>query len=94
MPANIWMARNYRMMDSTNKAFDVYANILQMTKGKEDDFKTEVSESYGNLGYKNLLHKNYPGAIDNLKSAVSYSPSSAQYHLWLAEAYALNGKKR
>lgn len=93
MPANIWMARNYRMMDSTNKAFEVYSNILLMTKGKEDDFKTEVSESYGNLGYKYLLHKNYPDAIDNLKSAVLYNPSTAQYHLWLAEAYALNGKK-
>ncbi len=94
MPANIWMARNYRMMDSTNKAFEIYANILQLVKGKEDDFKTEVSESYGNLGYKYLLHKNYPAAIDDLKSALSYSSATAQYHLWLAEAYALSGKKR
>jgi tetratricopeptide (TPR) repeat protein len=93
MPAKIWMARNYRMMDSTQKAFDVYSDIIQITKGKENDFKTEVSEAYGNLGYKNLLRKNYPAAIENLKSAVLYSPSSAQYHLWLAEAYALNGKK-
>jgi tetratricopeptide (TPR) repeat protein len=93
MPANIWMARNYRMMDSTNKAFDIYDNIRQMTKGKEDDYKTEVSESYGNLGYKYLLHKNYSTAIENLKSAVKYYPGSAQYHLWLAEAYALSGKK-
>ena len=93
MPADIWMARDYRMMDSTNQAFEVYANILKIAKGKEDDYKTEVGEAYGNLGYKNLLHKSYPAAIDNLKSALLYSSSSAQYHLWLAEAYALNGKK-
>lgn len=93
IPAYIWYARTERLTDSLNEGLKIYQKLIDVTKGKEDNYKNEVSESYAFLGYGDLLHKRYPSAIENLKSAVVYLPTSAQYHVWLGEAYALKGEK-
>lgn len=93
VPAYVWYARTERLTDSLNSSLKIYEKLIDATKGKEDNYKNELSESYAFLGYGDLLHKKYPSAIDNLKNAVNYLPSSAQYHVWLGEAYALNGDK-
>ncbi|MHB1686639.1 MAG: tetratricopeptide repeat protein [Ignavibacteriaceae bacterium] len=93
MPALIWLARTYQYMKSNDDAADVYNKILKITSGNEDKNKTEVSEAYGFFGYTDLVKKKYKEAIESLKAALNYSPDNAQYHLWLAQAYAFSGNK-
>ena len=93
LPALIWLARTDQYMRNNDDAADVYTKILKITSGKEDQFKNEVAEANGFFGYTNLVKKKYKDAIQSLKTALSYTPNSAQYHLWLAQAYAFSGNK-
>ena len=93
MPALTWLARTDQYMRNDAAAADVYTKILKITAGKEDQFKNEVGEANGFFGYTNLVKKKYKDAIESLKTALSYTPNSAQYHLWLAQAYAFSGNK-
>jgi len=92
-PALTWLARTDQYMKNNDEAADAYNKILKLDAGKEDSNKVEVSEAYGFFGYTNLVKKKYKDAIESLKSAVNYSPDNAQYHLWLAQAYAFAGNK-
>ncbi len=93
IPSLLWLARTYRYMDSLQAASNVYQNIIKSTTGQQDSYKTEISEAYGFFGYVDLLKKRYKPAIENLKSSLNFSPDSWQYHLWLAQAFALSGNK-
>ncbi len=93
VPSLLWLARTYRYMDSLQAASDVYQNIIKATSSQQDSYKSEISEAYGFFGYLDLLKKRYKSAADNLKSSLNFSPDSWQYHLWLAQAYALSGNK-
>ncbi len=93
MPALTWLARDYRLMDSTEAATDVYKNIISLTQGKEDQFKSELAESYGFFAYKDLVKKRYKEAVVDVKQALKYAPDNSQYVLWLAQSYALSGNK-
>jgi tetratricopeptide (TPR) repeat protein len=89
----IWLARSYRLMDSTNQAIDVYAKLIKVADGNDSTYKSELAEAYGFSGFNYLVKKKYKAAIEPLKTAVSHDPGNFQYHLWLAEAYALDGNK-
>ncbi len=93
MPALTWLARTDQYMKNNEDAADVYNKILKVLAGNEDKNKAEVSEAYGFFGYNDLVKKKYKDAIVSLKSALSYVPDNAQYHLWLAQAYAFSGNK-
>ena len=93
IPSIVWLARDYRYMDSLSAASDAYQKMIKQTTGNEEKYKTELSEAYGFFGYTDLLKKRYKSAIDNLKSSITYAPDNWQYHLWLAQAYALSGSK-
>ena len=93
MTALIWLGRTDQLLKNLDAAADDYNKILKITAGKEDSSKAEVSEAYGFFGYLGLVKKKYRDAIQSLKSAITYNPSSWQYHLWLAQAYALSGSK-
>ncbi len=93
MPALTWLARTDQYMKDNEDAADVYTKILKVVAGNEDKNKAEVSEAYGFFGYNDLVKKKYKDAIVSLKSALSYAPDNAQYHLWLAQAYAFAGNK-
>lgn len=93
IPSIVWLARDYRYMDSLSAASDTYQKMIKQTTGNEEKYKTELSEAYGFFGYTDLLKKRYKSAIDNLKSSITYAPDNWQYHLWLAQAYALSGSK-
>ena len=93
IPSLLWLARTYRYMDSLQAATGVYRNIINITNNNEENFKSELSEAYGFFGYANLLKKRYKTAIDNLKSSLKFAPENWQYHLWLAQAFALSGKR-
>ncbi len=91
--ALIWLGRTDQLLKKLDDAADTYQKVLQVTAGKEDSSKADVSEAYGFFGYYGLVKKKYHDAIKSLKSAIIYNPSSWQYHLWLAQAYALSGSK-
>ncbi len=93
MPSLLWLARNYRYMDSLQAARKVYENIVQVADTNHTEYSTELSESYGFFGYLDLLKKKYKTAIEDLKNSLKYAPDSWQYHLWLAQAFALDGQK-
>ncbi len=93
MPALTWLARTDQYMKNNEDAADVYNKILKVVAGSEDKNKAEVSEAYGFFGYNDLVKKKYKDAIVSLKSALNYAPDNAQYHLWLAQAYAFTGNK-
>ena len=93
MPALTWLARTDQYMKNNEDAADVYNKILKVVAGNEDKNKAEVSEAYGFFGYNDLVKKKYKDAVVSLKSALTYAPDNAQYHLWLAQAYAFSGNK-
>ena len=93
MPSLLWLARTYRYMDSLQTARKVYENIVQVADTNHSEYQTELSESYGFFGYLDLLKKRYKPAIEDLNTSLKYAPVSWQYHLWLAQAFALNGQK-
>lgn len=92
--AYLWLARTYRSADSTDEAGVAYKKVISLAQGTEDSHKDELAEAYGDFfGINDLIKKRYSSAIDNLKQAITYKPNEPRYHLWLAQAYALSGKK-
>ena len=87
-----YLAMTYRLMDSLEAATAEYKNIIKLAEADEDKYKNELAEAYGFFGYSDLVKKRYPSAIENIKSAISYTPENIQYHVWLAQAYALGSR--
>jgi tetratricopeptide (TPR) repeat protein len=95
IPTALWLARTYNAYkDSMDAATAAYKKVITLAQGSEDAHKDELAEAYGDfLGINDLIKKKYPSAIENLKLAVTFKPNEVRYHLWLAQAYALSGKK-
>jgi tetratricopeptide (TPR) repeat protein len=87
-----YLAMTYRLMDSLEAATAEYKDIIKLAEVDVDKNKNELSEAYGFFGYSDLVKKRYPSAIENLKKAINYTPDNIQYHVWLAQAYALGSR--
>jgi tetratricopeptide (TPR) repeat protein len=92
--AELWLARSYAAIkDSAEEATAAFKKVISLAQGNEDKYKNELAEAYSHLGVTDLIKKKYPPAIEELKSAITYKPDEPMYHLWLAQGYALSGKK-
>jgi len=93
--ALLWLARTYRYMDSSDAAVNTYKNLIQVVQADTGQAnKKLLGEAYSTIGVTYLVQKKYPPAIEPLKEAISYEPDNSQYHLWLAQAYALTKRTK
>jgi tetratricopeptide (TPR) repeat protein len=93
--AILWLARTYRYMDSSDAAVDTYKKLIDVVKpDTTQENKKLLGEAYSTIGVTYLVKKKYPPAIEPLKEAINYEPDNSQYHLWLAQAYALTTKTK
>lgn len=93
--AVLWLARTYRYMDSSDAAVDTYSKLIQLVKSDTSKGNNKLlGEAYSTIGVTYLVKKKYQRAIEPLKEAISYEPDKAEYHLWLAQGYALTTKKK
>ncbi len=93
--ATLWLARTYRYMDSSDAAVDTYNKLIQIVKSDTSQGNNKLlGEAYSTIAVTYLVKKKYPPAIEPLKEAINYEPDNAQYHLWLAQAYALTTKTK
>lgn len=76
------LARSYAQMDSTQQAGVQYEEVLKLAP--------KHSEALKQLGYYNLIGKNYAKAILYLRKHVELEPKSEYGWLWLAQGSALN----
>ncbi len=93
LPTLEWLGKTYQYMDSTDAAMNIYNKVIQLALADPEKNKTTLGDSYGSIALIQLLKKKYVLAIDPLKNALKYDSENSQYHLWLAQALALTGKK-
>ncbi len=93
VPALQWLATSYSKLDSTEAELDTYDRLIQLLSADPVKNQKILGNTYGSKALIFLLKKKYVPAIDILKNAVKYDPDNFQYHLWLAQAYALTNRK-
>ena len=76
------LARSYAQVDSTLQAETQYEEVLKM--------EPKHSEALKQVGYYNLIRKNYAKATQYLRKHVELEPKSEYGWLWLAQGSALN----
>ncbi len=88
-----WLGKTYQYMDSSEAASQTYDRLISVASSDPVNNKTVLSDAYGSKALILLIKKKYSPAIDPLKEAIKYDPDNSQYHLWLAQAYALTNHK-
>lgn len=93
MPTLQWLGKTYQYMDSSDAASETFDKIIALASKDPDNNKSILGDAYGSKALVLLIKKKYAPSIEPLKQALQYDPNNAQYHLWLAQAYALTNKK-
>lgn len=93
LPTLEWLGKTYQYMDSTDAAVNTYNKVIQLASADPEKNKTTLGDAYGSIALAQLLKKKYAPAIETLENALKYDTDNSQYHLWLAQALALTGKK-
>lgn len=85
---HVWLAMALMRSDSTDAAELVFKTAVGL-----DSTSKNASLAYQQLGYRQLLRKDWSGAVSTLEKAVSTDPSSVQSLVWLAQAHQNAGNK-
>jgi len=93
MPTLQWLGKDYQYMDSTDAASNTYDKLIALASKDPDKNKNVLGDAYGSKALILLIKKKYAPSVEPLKQALQYDPNNAQYHLWLAQAYALTNRK-
>ncbi len=93
MPTLQWLGKTYQYMDSSDAAANTYDKLIALASKDPDKNKAVLGDAYGSKALMLLIKKKYAPSIEPLKEALQYDPSNSQYHLWLAQAYALTNHK-
>ena len=93
MPTLQWLGKTYQYMDSSDAASATYDKLIALASKDPDKNKTVLGDAYGSKALILLIKKKYAMSVEPLKEALQYDPNNAQYHLWLAQAYALTNRK-
>ena len=93
MPTLQWLGKTYQYMDSSDAAAATYDKLIALASKDPDKNKTVLGDAYGSKALILLIKKKYAMSVEPLKEALQYDPNNAQYHLWLAQAYALTNRK-
>lgn len=76
------LARSFAQVDSTAQAEAQYEEVLKL--------EPKHAEALKQVGYYNLIRKNYVKAVSYLRKHVELEPKSEYGWLWLAQGSALN----
>jgi tetratricopeptide (TPR) repeat protein len=71
-----WLIQTYQRMDSTKQVSEGYSKFIDMTEGKESEFKDKLFEANQFLGQRAFNGKNYSGAITYLSKANRLKPET------------------
>lgn len=82
MEGRLALARSYAQVDSTAQAETQYEEVLKLDP--------KHAEALKQVGYYNLIRKNYVKAVTYLRRHVELEPKSEYGWLWLAQGSALN----
>ena len=93
MPTLQWLGKTYQYMDSSDAASNTYDKLIALASKDPDKNKAILGDAYGSKALILLIKKKYALSVEPLKEALQYDPNNAQYHLWLAQAYALTNRK-
>ncbi|MEK7726902.1 MAG: tetratricopeptide repeat protein [candidate division KSB1 bacterium] len=82
MEGRLALARSFAQVDSTLQAEAQYEEVLKL--------EPKHAEALKQVGYYNLIRKNYVKAVSYLRKHVELEPKSEYGWLWLAQGSALN----
>ena len=85
---HVWLAMALMRADSTDAAELVFQTAVGL-----DSTSKNASLAFQQLGYRQLLRKDWSGAVTTLEKAVSTDPSNVQSLVWLAQAHQNAGNK-
>jgi tetratricopeptide (TPR) repeat protein len=92
MQGHLALARTLMQMDSLQQAKKVCEKIVKLAGAASANYKSELAEAHGYIGFVLLLDKKYPEAIEALTASIRLIDNNAQTRLWRAQGLALSGK--
>ncbi len=85
---HFWLAVTLTQADSIAASLDEFrATAATDSTGKN------TAVAWQQLGYRSLLKKDWPGAIEDLIHSVAIDPTNVQSLVWLAQAYQNSGNR-
>jgi tetratricopeptide (TPR) repeat protein len=89
---HLFLARTLSQMDSLSRARKECEAVVKLA-GEGNEYKAELAEAHGLIGFTLLLEKKYPEAVEPLKISIRYKNDNPQTHLWLAQTFALTNRQ-
>jgi len=83
-----WLAMSLLRADSTDAAESVFRRSVEL-----DSTSKNAALAFQQLGYRQLLRKDWSEAITTLEKAVAIDATSVQSLVWLAQAYQNSGNR-
>ena len=85
---HFWLAVTLTQADSIDAGLDEFRATVVV-----DSTSKNAAVAYQQLGYRNLLKKDWGGAIDQLERSVAADSRNVQSLVWLAQAYQNSGNR-
>ena len=85
---HFWLAVTLSQADSTDAALEEFRATVEV-----DSTSKNAATAWQQLGYRPLLKKDWPSAIENLEHAFAINPKDKQTCIWLAQAYQNSGSR-
>jgi tetratricopeptide (TPR) repeat protein len=83
-----WLGVTLNQADSTEASLEAFRATVAV-----DTSSKNAALAYQQLGYRQLLKKDWNGAIDYLEKAIAIDPRNVQSLVWLAQAYQNSGNR-
>ncbi len=85
---HLWLAMALMRADSTDVAEVSFQRSVEL-----DSTSKNAALGFQQIGYRQLLRKDWPGAVTTLEKASAIDPASVQTLVWLAQAHQNAGNK-
>ena len=85
---HFWLAVTLTQADSIDAGLEEFRATVAA-----DSASKNAAVAWQQLGYRALLKKNWPAAIENLEHSVAVDPRNVQSLIWLAQAYQNSGNR-
>ena len=86
---HFWLGLFYVQADSADQAQQEFQRVVELDTGNSNNKAIALRQ----LGYYQLLRKEYGGAIELLEQSASINPRDAGTLLWLAQGYQNSGNR-
>lgn len=88
LQAQIWLARYYAEVDSTVAMKQTYDNVIRIGSEDTKKYGRELAEAYTQQGSYEFSRKNYGGALEYFRKALSYNETGS-LHLVVGQCMIL-----